>query len=94
MADLMEVQPRTYQNYESVTNPRVPFRRMNDIARITGRPTEWLLHGETGALEEPGHRRRLGLNTSNGSWNRSSGSSTLSWAAGSAPPRPRLRLVR
>ena len=42
-AGLLNVTVRAYQNYESV---RVPFRRLSDIARITGRDEDWLLRGD------------------------------------------------
>jgi transcriptional regulator with XRE-family HTH domain len=47
-AELLEVIPRTVQNYES---GRVPYPRMKQIADITGKSIRWLLHG-TGA--DPG----------------------------------------
>jgi transcriptional regulator with XRE-family HTH domain len=37
---------RTVQTWESVKNPRVPWRRLDEISRITGTTKEWLLHGE------------------------------------------------
>lgn len=43
MADAINVAPRTYQNYES---SRVPWGLINDIARVSGKSPEWLLHGE------------------------------------------------
>lgn len=46
MAELLGVIQRTYQNYESETNPRIPWDRMSDIERITGKKVEWLLHGD------------------------------------------------
>jgi len=46
MAEALGVISRTYQNYESVSAPRTPWALMNDIARITGKTTEWLIHGE------------------------------------------------
>lgn len=36
---------RTVQTWESVKDPRVPWARLDEIARITGRSKEWLLHG-------------------------------------------------
>lgn len=44
IADLLDVAPRTYQNYEA---DRVPWGLINDIAKITGKTAQWLLHGET-----------------------------------------------
>lgn len=43
MAALLNLTTRAYQNYERV---RVPFRRMGDIARLTGKTEAWLLHGD------------------------------------------------
>jgi len=43
MAEALNVIPRTYQNYEY---GRVPWGLINDIARVTGRGSEWLLHGD------------------------------------------------
>lgn len=37
---------RTVQTWESVKDPRVPWARLDEIGRITGRSKEWLLHGE------------------------------------------------
>jgi transcriptional regulator with XRE-family HTH domain len=45
MALAMHVYKRTWQNYENVKQPRIPWDRMEDIAEITGKPSEWLLHG-------------------------------------------------
>ena len=46
MADAVGVIARTYQNYESASNPRTPWGLMNQIATVTGKTTEWLIHGE------------------------------------------------
>jgi DNA-binding transcriptional regulator YiaG len=46
MAEALHVHERTYQNYESQKKPRVPWGLMNEIATITGKPTEWLIHGD------------------------------------------------
>jgi transcriptional regulator with XRE-family HTH domain len=46
MADALGVIARTYQNYESVKEPRTPWALMNDIAKVTGKTTEWLIHGD------------------------------------------------
>lgn len=43
LADLLAVHPKSVQNYE---NDHVPWRRIRDIAAITGRSAQWLLHGE------------------------------------------------
>jgi hypothetical protein len=40
---------RTYQNYEY---DRVPWGLMNQIAKTTGKTTEWLLHGEPPATPD------------------------------------------
>jgi transcriptional regulator with XRE-family HTH domain len=49
LADLLEVRLRTYQNYEY---DRVPWGLMNQIAKATGKTTEWLLHGEPPATPD------------------------------------------
>lgn len=49
MAEALGVIQRTYQNYESVKDPRVPWGSMNEIAKITGKTTEWLIHGDATA---------------------------------------------
>lgn len=46
MAEAIGVIPRTYQNYESVKDPRTPWGLMNEIATVTGKTTEWLIHGD------------------------------------------------
>lgn len=51
MAEAIGVIPRTYQNYESLTRPRTPWGSMNDIAKITGKSTEWLIHGDNATPE-------------------------------------------
>jgi transcriptional regulator with XRE-family HTH domain len=43
LADLLHVRQRTIHNYET---DRVPWRMIGKIAEVTGRPTEWLLHGD------------------------------------------------
>lgn len=43
MADLLGMGMRGYQNYESI---RVPFRRLDEIAKLTGTTQEWLLRGD------------------------------------------------
>ena len=45
MAELLSVHWRTVQNYESPKENVVPFDLLDEWARITGRPKEWLLHG-------------------------------------------------
>lgn len=47
-AELLEVIPRTVQNYES---NRVPWSKMGKIGDITGKSTRWLLHGEDAGAE-------------------------------------------
>lgn len=42
LAELLDVTPRTYQNYEST---RVPWSLIAKIAEATGTSTRWLLHG-------------------------------------------------
>lgn len=48
LAELLEpkVHMRTIQTWESVKQPRVPWDRLDEIARVTGRTKEWLLHGK------------------------------------------------
>ena len=46
MADLLNMSMRGYQNYES---DRVPWRELDKIAELTGKPQEWFLRGD----EEP-----------------------------------------
>jgi transcriptional regulator with XRE-family HTH domain len=43
MADALGVTQRAYWNYE---NNRVPFRRMTEIAEITGKSQDWLYRGD------------------------------------------------
>lgn len=50
MADALDVTQRAYWNYE---HNRVPFRRLRDIAEVTGTTQGWLLHGEPPPLQEP-----------------------------------------
>lgn len=45
MAELLEVIPRTVQNYEEF---RVPWDKLGKIAEVTGKSVEWLLHGDAG----------------------------------------------
>lgn len=63
MAQLLDVRQRTYQNYESASQPRIPWDRMNDIERITKKKVEWLLHGDSpdlmGALNGNGITSRV-----------------------------------
>lgn len=42
---------RTVQTWESVKEPRVPWARLNEIASLTGKSKEWLLHGEEATAE-------------------------------------------
>lgn len=51
MAELLEVIPRTVQNYE---NDHVPWARLKDIAEIAGVSTRWLLHGDEDTEASPG----------------------------------------
>lgn len=43
MADALGVTQRAYWNYE---NNRVPFKRMGEIAEITGKSQDWLYRGD------------------------------------------------
>lgn len=64
LGDAMEpaVHWRTVQTWESVKEPRVPWARLDELARITGRSKEWLLHGEE-ALAPTGLDELRGLLT-------------------------------
>jgi transcriptional regulator with XRE-family HTH domain len=42
-ADLLHIEKRTYQNYEDF---RVPFRSLEEIGNVLGKPKEWLLYGD------------------------------------------------
>lgn len=42
MADALDVTLRGYQTYEA---SRVPWRRLDQIAEITGKSKQWLIHG-------------------------------------------------
>lgn len=48
MAGLLNVTGRAIQNYES---RRVPFRRLEEIAKLTAVSQEWLLRGDTRSQE-------------------------------------------
>lgn len=50
---------RTVQTWESLKQPRVPWDRLDQIARITGVTKEWLLHGEPAASTSPGGNHDL-----------------------------------
>lgn len=43
MADVLNVTQRAYQNYESI---RVPWRHLQTIGEVTGKPREWFLRDE------------------------------------------------
>jgi transcriptional regulator with XRE-family HTH domain len=45
MADLLGVHFRSVQNYESAKVDRIPWDKLDEWARITGRTKEWVLHG-------------------------------------------------
>ena len=44
LGDLLGVHYRTVQTWESMKQPRVPWDRLDEIARATGKTKEWLLH--------------------------------------------------
>lgn len=47
LAELLEVIPRSVQNYEDPgDNGRTPWGKINAIAKATGRTSEWILHGD------------------------------------------------
>lgn len=50
---------RTVQTWESVKQPRVPWDRLDEIARVTGKTKEWLLHGDTDVEAHAGFDRVL-----------------------------------
>lgn len=60
MADALGVISRTYQNYESQKEPRTPWALMNQIAAVTGKTTEWLIHGNRTTAENGAGPDRLG----------------------------------
>lgn len=43
MAEILDVGARTYQSFE---DSRVPWRILDTISRLTGRPLEWLIRGD------------------------------------------------
>jgi transcriptional regulator with XRE-family HTH domain len=49
LAELLSVHWRTVQGWESLKIDRVPWDRLDEIARATGRTREWLLHGDPDA---------------------------------------------
>jgi transcriptional regulator with XRE-family HTH domain len=46
LADLLHVHWRTVQTWESVKQPRVPWDRLDEIARATDKTKDWLLQGD------------------------------------------------
>jgi transcriptional regulator with XRE-family HTH domain len=46
LAELLQVHFRSVQNYESPRERRIPFDLLDRWAQVTGRPKEWLLHGD------------------------------------------------
>jgi transcriptional regulator with XRE-family HTH domain len=59
MAEALDVGPRTYQNYESEKAPRVPWNLLGRIAEITGKSSQWLIHGTPDLLGELGDSTQL-----------------------------------
>src|SRR5947209_1713973 len=51
LADLLHGHWRTVQEWENVKNPNVPWDRLEDIARATGRDRNWLLHDDQATPE-------------------------------------------
>lgn len=45
LADIMNVHPRTVQNWESQTNPRMEFNRLDELGGVLATTKFWLLHG-------------------------------------------------
>lgn len=50
---------RTIQTWESVKQPRVPWDRLDEIARVTGTTKDWLLHGDTATAQDEDVAARL-----------------------------------
>jgi transcriptional regulator with XRE-family HTH domain len=51
ISEVLGIHRRTYQNYEADVDPRTPWGLMNQIAMVTGKTTEWLIHGEKATPE-------------------------------------------
>ena len=54
LGEILSVHWRTVQTWENQKGGRVPWDRLDEIARATGRTRDWLLHGE-----EPVDQERL-----------------------------------
>lgn len=62
LGEVLGVHWRTIQTWESIKTPRVPWDRLDEIARTTGTTKDWLLHGrepEVAPLEDPAVVARL-----------------------------------
>ena len=55
-ADLLSVHKRTIENWEHV---RVPWRDLNRLAEVYGKPIDWFLHGEVATEREEETREDL-----------------------------------
>lgn len=49
LADVMQVHPRTIENWENPKNQNVPYDRMDELADVLNVGKRWLLHGEEGS---------------------------------------------
>ena len=54
LGEILSVHWRTVQTWEDLKGGRVPWDRLDEIAKATGRTRDWLLHGE-----EPVDQERL-----------------------------------
>ncbi len=59
MGDALSVHFRTIQNWESLKDSRVPWDRLEEIARLAGRTKDWLLHGDPEQVSDPAVDERL-----------------------------------
>lgn len=53
LADVLEMHPRSVQNYENPKLARVPFEHLGAWADATGVTKEWLLHGNEFVATSP-----------------------------------------
>jgi transcriptional regulator with XRE-family HTH domain len=56
-ADLLGVHKRTIENWEHV---RVPWRDLNRVAEVYGKPLDWFLHGDAATERDEETVARLG----------------------------------
>jgi transcriptional regulator with XRE-family HTH domain len=55
-ADLLSVHKRTIENWEHV---RVPWRDLNRLAEVYGKPLDWFLHGDAAIERDEETNARL-----------------------------------